>query len=219
MRTNNTSLIIEQLPLIIKQPLSFYINSGSNCSFSITATSLTPLNYKWYVDNIELVGSNSDTLHLTNITNNKTIYCKLSNLAGEIQSDIVSATIASSVGIVTQPISVDIDRFTSTTFNIYVSGTPPINYQWYGEDTLVSTETASSYTINNATFDLDDVYCVVSNKVNSVTSNKVYMHLYREPIILATSPNITATIGSSNTTVSVTAIGGQPITYQWYSEK
>jgi hypothetical protein len=216
IRSENISLIIDTLPTIKTQPKTVYINSGSNATFDITADSLTPLTYTWYEDNIPNQSSNTNAFTIQNITNTKTVYCKLSNLAGETQSNTVSAIIAESPTITIQPISVDIDQYTNTEFTIYVNGSPPFTFQWYSENILLDTETASSYKITNLTYDIDDIYCVVSNLVSSVTSNKVYAHLYKEPYLLGISPDLSAYIGS-NVTVSVTAGGGTPLVYQWYT--
>ena len=215
-KTDNVSLIIEQLPVITHQPITDYVIINSNAAYTISATSLTPIIYKWYVDDVEDPINTSNTLTVENITQNKTIYCKLSNLAGEIQSQTVSAVLATPPTIINQPISVEIDQYTNNTFEVFVDGTPPFNYQWYAENLIVNNQTLSGYTLTNLSFDIDDIYCVITNAVSSITSNKVYAHVFREPEISAITQDLTADYGT-NVLVSVTATGGLPLTYQWFS--
>jgi hypothetical protein len=215
--TDNVSLIIEQLPIITSQPITDYVIINSNATFTISATSLTPIYYKWFIDDVEDLINTSNSLTIENITQNKTVYCKLSNLAGEIQSQTVSASLATPPTITNQPISLDLDQYTNALFEVYVDGTPPFNYQWYAENLILNNQTLSSYTLTNLSYDIDDIYCVITNSVSTITSNKVYARIFREPNILAVTQNLTADAGTS-VSVAVTAIGGQPFTYQWYSE-
>ena len=216
IKTDIVSLLIEELPLITEQPITQYVLLASSATFTVSANSLTPIQYTWYLDGIASPASSSPTYTIPNITNTRSVYCKLSNIAGETQSSTVSAKNASPPIVTIQPISVLIDQYTSNTFTISADGTAPFTYQWYSENILIPNETLSSYTITNLPYDMDDIYCTITNDVSTVTSNSAYAHIFTYPQILSITSDFSATTGS-NVTVSLTAMGGQPITYQWYS--
>jgi len=54
-------------PTITRQPTDQSVSVGANASFSITASGLAPLIYRWHFNDTELVGATNRTLALTNV--------------------------------------------------------------------------------------------------------------------------------------------------------
>src|SRR6185436_13723290 len=74
--------------------------------------------------------------------------------------------------IVTQPEGQQGMWGKSATFSVVANGTPPLNFQWYHEGSVLSG--ATDYTLALTNLDLSaggNYYVVIRNTVNSVTSN------------------------------------------------
>ena len=88
----------------------------------------------------------------------------------------------SSPTIVEQPQSLTVDTGSTATFNISASGKPTPTYQWRFEGTALTGETNTSLVIN----DVQDINTgsydvVVTNDVNTVTSNVATLNVYYYP--------------------------------------
>ena len=119
--------------------------------------------------------------------------------------------------ITTQPLSATLPSGGSITLSVIASGSKPITYQWSKNNVAIKDATAATLTINSP-----GSYTVsVTNSSGSVTSAAAIMSA---PIVLV-APNITKqpvggtfqTLGSISLpfTLSVTASGSTPLTYQW----
>ena len=84
---------------IITQPQTQTVAQGSNVTFGVTATGLTPLSYQWYFNGNALIGRTSSTLTLTNVqaTNAGVYFVTVSNVAGTIRSAYAMLRIPSPV--------------------------------------------------------------------------------------------------------------------------
>lgn len=104
-----------------------------------------------------------------------------------------------------QPANSEICPGEEIIFSIDVTGTQPINYQWYNSSGMISGADGSSFTANNA----DTYYCIVTNDCSSVTSDNVTLNLKtlsQAPTLLTFSPD--AICANTVTLVTFTATGG-----------
>lgn len=71
----------------------------------------------------------------------------------------------------------------TATFTVVATGTDPLAYQWYRNDTLISGATAATYTTPSLTVDADNsrYHCVVSNEYGSVASNAAVLRVVPQP--------------------------------------
>ena len=109
-----------------------------------------------------------------------------------------------------------------------VGGSTPLSYQWYNNGALLSGQTNLTLTINPVLpgSASTNYYFVASNSFGSATSPAVSLIVYSTPTLFGKFP-ITYTnpitlygasrpsIMGSTPTFSVSAVGGQPLTYQW----
>lgn len=130
-------------PTISAQPTSVTINSGSTATFTVVATGSSPT-YQWYSGNtgtttqpISLATSNSYTTPA--LGSNKNYWVRVSNSAGNVNSNTVTATVTIPPVITNQPDSTAVIRGQSATLMVEATGTAP-SFQWYqgnsGDTTL-----------------------------------------------------------------------------------
>ena len=91
-------------------------------------------------------------------------------------------------------------------------------YQWRKEGTNIDGATLSDYTINPVgTNDAASYDCVVSgaSPCASVTSSSATLAVLQPPVI-TTQPYTLAAVPGGNAAFSVSAVGSEPLFYQWY---
>jgi hypothetical protein len=117
--------------------------------------------------------------------------------------------------IITQPTSINTNSNTTINFSVSSNGSYPITYNWYKENSLISSSVSNSlYIFNTQSENLGNYYCVISNLVGSVTSNTVQLSLNTLLSVVTLPSNFTLNLGQTlNTSISCT--GTTPITAQW----
>ena len=212
------SIIIAYVPpFTIIQPVGATIREGTDYTFSVGVIGSPPFTYRWYKNNLPIGYGTDKDLPIFDATLNDdaNYYCRISNNSYTIQSNTVKLNVLTPPVIVTQPTSINTNPSTTVFFNTSATGSDPIVYNWYKENTLVSSSVNNLlYVFNTQTTDLGNYYCVISNQVGSVTSNTVQLSL-NTPLVVVTLPsNITLNPGQTlNTSLSCT--GTTPITAQW----
>ena len=66
---------------------------------------------------------------------------------------------------------------------------PDLKYQWYKDDEEIEGATSSSYTIPTSASSIHEYYCVVTNNIHTLTSNKCTVLVYDPGMEIITEPN------------------------------
>jgi len=182
------------------------------------------LSYQWQkgTTNIANATSSSYTTQATTAGDNNTQYRVIvTNSAGNATSSAATLTVTSTpVGptITQQPANKSAAVGQTATFSVVASGTAPLSYQWQKGTTNIANATSSSYTTpvtvmgdNNSQFRV-----VVSNSVNSVTSNFATLTVTAPVAPTITQQPSDKTVSTGQTaTFTVVATGTAPLSYQW----
>ncbi|MEY2409469.1 MAG: hypothetical protein QOF48_2139, partial [Verrucomicrobiota bacterium] len=115
------------------------------------------------------------------------------------------------------PTNVTVSLDQVTTFNVGVTGTPPLAIQWLKNGTPISSATNATYVTPPMTSGDDGALftVVVTNEVNSVTSSPpAILSLLRSPAINGQPQNLVVTNGDS-AVFTVTFSSPEPATAQW----
>ncbi len=135
----------------------------------------------------------------------------------EVQVKYVAAATPPSVA--TGPQDQSIFTTQSATFSVVADGSPPFAYQWlYNNTTVLTNQTNSTLTINNAQLsDTGGYSVIVSNAFGSALSDTAELTVTTPtaPIIVTQPQGLTVLPGQS-TSFNVVAGGSAPFTYQWY---
>ena len=122
--------------------------------------------------------------------------------------------------ITSQPVSRTNDAFTTATFRVRAGGTAPLSYQWRRGDVNlsnlgnVSGANTPSLTLSNLLGSDTDNYSVTVSNPYGVVTSLVARLTVAEPIITRQPVSRTVSPGQS-VTLSVTAAGTAPLSYQW----
>ena len=226
IRLSNIVSAGSQPPSIANQPLSQTVMAGQSVTFSVTAFGTLPLVYEWFKNGNPISGADSSNLSLSNVQQSDagTYSVLVSNgtkpnalSSGAI---LVVSALPVAPSINTQPKSQTVTAGQSATFGVTASGTPPLSYQWYKNGTAIAGATALSYTLSNVQAANAGTYTVaVSNGTfPNDTSLGAVLTVSALPVApsISVQPKSNTVTAGQNDTLSVTATGTAPLSYQWY---
>ena len=165
-------------PFIVIPPASTNVTVGSTASFSVLAGGDAPLGFQWQFNGTNLPGANSSTLTLASVSLDQAgpYDVIVSNGSGTpVTSSTATLTVTAAPeppAITNQPQSQVALVGDSVTFNVGVSGTPPLTYHWrFNGTNNPGSPNAAFYTLSSLTTNQSGPYdVVVSNSVGAVTS-------------------------------------------------
>jgi ELWxxDGT repeat protein len=234
--TSNSTLltVVDELaaPQITAQPASQNVLVGSTAVFVATVSGTAPLSYQWRRNGADIIGANTPTLTLNNVTalNNGSYTLVVTNRAGTATSEPAAlvVTLGTPVDLPPQitapPASITVPAGNAAGFAVSVSGTGPYTYQWYQNgQAITGNANGPSYTVSAVSSANAGQYTVrVSNSVASVLSAAATLTVTSAagsatpmPPVLVADPiglSLPAGVGA---TFAVAATGTAPFAYQW----
>jgi YVTN family beta-propeller protein len=212
----------ESPPTITTQPASQTIGYGQSATLTVEATSPSPLSYQWYQGrsgdtSTPISGATSNSFTTPPLTLTTDYWVLVSNIAGPANSNTATITITQPF-VTSQPANQTIEFQQTATLSVTATGALPLSYQWYqGQSGNTSMPmrgaTGSSYTTPPLTL-TTNYWVLVSNIAGPANSNTATVNV-TQPII-TTQPVNQRITAMQTTTLSVSAIGVQPLSYQWY---
>ena len=219
---------------IVAQPVSSTVCSGSDATFTITASG-SGVNYQWQVSTaggafMDIPGATSATLTLPGVTaaqdgNQYQVVLTNPTCSTPSNSSIVTLTVNALPAITTQPASASVCAGSAQTFTAAATGTG-VAYQWQvqnngtGAFVNIPGETSGTLTLTGISSASDgNVYQLVATGTcaPAATSNAAVLTVI-SPSTISTQPSVSGpSCAGSDVTLTVTATsGGAPsINYQW----
>lgn len=188
VNTSGESLKLPTLNTSYPKDVSVTYTSSKSASATFTAAIATdgvPASYKyqWYVDGSAVSGATSSSYTISNIKTacTRSVYCKVTNKAGSVNTRIATLTATLNKYVPTlnsaypadASLSYDAGGSVSNTFKVVIStaGEPAsYTYQWYVNGSTVSGATSSTYTRSFSSAGTYTAYCKVTNAAGTVTS-------------------------------------------------
>jgi len=204
-------------PVIISNPISQTLASGSQLNLSVTVSG--NVNYQWQLNGVNISGATQSSLTVPAATsaNAGSYTCFISNSAGSVTSDPAVITIVNPPVITLSPPSKQsVAIGSNVTLSVTVSGSTVSNYQWLFNGVSIFGATSPTLSLNSVTTANAGTYtCVVSNIAGSITSTPSVLSVTATaPAILANPISQTTTLGST-VVFSVKASSNAPLSYQW----
>ncbi len=119
--------------------------------------------------------------------------------------------------IVSQPTNQTVIAGATATFRVVATGSSPLSYQWFFNQTSVLTgATNATLTLNNVRLGSAGGYSVVvTNLAGTVTSSVATLTVLLPPSIVSQPTNQTVIAGAT-ASFQVVAAGSSPLSYQWF---
>ena len=228
----NPDGLVCNAPAISTQPASQSISLGTQATLTVGATGTGPLTYQWYVGNAGTTatptGTNSPNFN-PSPTSTTSYWVRVSNSCNGVQkSDSNTAVVTVTCNAPSAPAPIasptSIAAGQSSTLSESPTGSGPFTYQWYSGNSGQTGNPIGGATSNN------------SISVSPSATTSYWVRVTGQCAPPADSPATTVTVnpcvppaastpfaspGSINTgqssTISVSASGTGPFTYQWYS--
>jgi hypothetical protein len=185
--TATTTVSGTSTPTITSQPVSATVMASGSATFGVTASGSAPLSYQWQKNGAIIAGATSasyTTPATSTVDSGSNYRVVVSNNVSSVTSSAAMLTVnapAVAPTITTQPANLTVIVPATATFNVTVSGTAPLSYQWQKNGVTIPGATSASYTMPaTSTGDSGSSYrVVVSNIVSSVTSSAAMLTVNR----------------------------------------
>ena len=159
---------------ILEQPQNLERIANQTAVFSVTAGGTGPLRFQWQFESQDLTDETNATLTLPNVQPSQAgLYrVRVSNVIRTATSDAAQLTVITPPAITTQPQSRTHFAGTSASLVAAASGTLPLHYQWFfNESTLLAGETSPVLALTNLQQSQSGQYTLlVTNNGGSITS-------------------------------------------------
>ena len=213
-------------PAVTTNPADQSVVEGATATFTVVATGTAPLTYQWRRDLVAISGATSATLTLTGVklADVGSYSVLISNAIGSIASGAAQLTVTALTtppSITTQPVSQTIPPGNTATFTVVATGASPLAYQWRKNGTAIAGATASTLTIRSTSVADNGAYTVVvTNSIGTVTSSAANLSVDSGVVAPAITTQPVAQVANvgGNVTLSVTATGTAPLSYQWFKD-
>ncbi|MAE32297.1 MAG: hypothetical protein CMO43_12050, partial [Verrucomicrobiales bacterium] len=211
------TLTVESPPTITALAESMSLVEGDSVELLVTAVGTAPITYQWSKGGVALAGATGSTLSLSNVAPSDADDYKVavSNGAGRVESDLITVTVAQPASIVSQPEGGQAVLGETFTLSVVAAGTEPLIYKWYRDGELIFGAGLASLTLADlGAIDSGTYRVAVQNLAGTVESDLVNLSVETPPEITQQPASLDVAVGG-DITLSVAAIGSEPLAYQW----
>jgi hypothetical protein len=205
-------------PQISSQPANTSGAMGSNATFTVQAIGTPPFSYQWYFNSAIVTGATNSALTLTNLqpTQGGGYYVIVSNPGGSVTSSIATLTLTGPPAIISQPQGASVSAGSNVTFTVGAVGTATLNYEWRLYGTNIGAPNSSTLALANVqNANAGDYTVVVANSLGSATSAVATLTVTPALPQFTLQPQSQTIAAGENASFTATAIGTDPISYQW----
>lgn len=216
--SDDAELVLVSPPTFTQNPVRTEVTRGQTASLSVQASGIQPITYQWRLNGTAISGATNPTLTIPNAqpANAGSYSCQAVNPHGITISSSATLVVYDPLVITKQPVNLTANVGTTPIFSVTASGAAPITYQWFKEGAILLTnQVYSTCRFTNVQLSQAGIYYVeISNPAGTVTSEQVVLTVLYPPAITQ-QPQVTAVDEGEDATFSVTAVGRQPLSYQW----
>ena len=211
------TLTIGVPPSIAQQPSNLSVVQGQSATFSVLGTGDTPLSYQWWFNGTAIGGATASSFTLPSATAASAgdYGAVITNSYGSVTSMVATLTVLVPPSVLSQPTNQTVGPGGTVSFQVTVTGSAPLNYQWWFDGTNAMSGGTNALTITNASPVQAGAYSVlITNAAGAVTSIVATLTIGMPPAITQ-PPTSLAVIQGWSATFTVAATGDTPLGYQW----
>ena len=168
----NAVLTLQIPATITQQPQGTNVGPGTTVTFSVSASSSTPITYQWRFNDVDIPGATGRSLTLANVQEEiaGNYLVVVTDGIGSIRSDIALLGVIIPLSFVQEPLSQAMVEGGSVTFSSEIrGGPPPFGYEWRKVSTPIASNQLSVlktfYTLTNLQSDAAGGYRLVVRNV------------------------------------------------------
>jgi hypothetical protein len=161
------------LPAINLAPQGQNVSQGASVTFSVLASSASPLTYQWLKNGLPISGAYFPTYTIPSVqaTDAGAYSVVVANFAGAVVTPAAPLTLNPPPAITAQPQNLTLAPGAAAVFSVTASGLPPLSYQWYFNGAAIAGATDAVYAKGNVQLtDAGSYSVVVSDPFGSVSS-------------------------------------------------
>jgi hypothetical protein len=212
-------------PLIMSQPASQRVCTGSALSLSVTAFYAS--SYQWNLNGTPIPGatSSSYTVSSAQSANAGNYSVTVTNALGSVTSSIAAIQVGTT-SILSNPASITLTATQTGLFSVSGQGLGTISYQWYQipsgstAGVAISGATSSNYTTPpvDTAYNGDQYYATVTDACGTLTSTNATLTVNagNAPPTITTQPVGQTVTPGGTASFTVVASGTPTLSYQWY---
>jgi hypothetical protein len=205
-------------PTITTPPQGANITGGQSATLTVVAGGTGPHTYQWFANGAKIDGATSQSLSVTpDVTT--TYHVVVTGTCGNISSSTATINVCHPPRITRQPVGASINAGQQVTLSVDASGTAPLTYTLLDQDNnQIGSGASNSFTFFAAipAGGTRRYRIQVSGGCGSpVVSSEVTISVCAPPAI-SQQPQSVSIVEGDSTTLSVTATGSEPLSYQWY---
>jgi hypothetical protein len=220
-----TTTITLSAPVIMSQPASQRVCTGSGLSLSVTASYAS--SYQWNLNGASIPGATSSSYAVSSAqsANAGNYTVTVTNALGSVNSSVAAVQVGTT-SILSNPASITLTATQTGLFSVSGQGLGSISYQWYqipsgssaGE--VITGATSSNYTTPpvDTTYNGDQYYATVTDSCGTLTSTNATLTVNagNAPPTITTQPVGQTVAAGGTASFSVVASGTPTLSYQWY---
>lgn len=130
--SSNATLTVRIPATILQQPSSQAVDPGATVTFTVTATSSSPMTYQWRFNDQDIPGATGSSLTLAHVQDAQSgnYQVIVTDSIGSVASDVALLTVLSSVEILNAPVNLSVVEGGTAVFSVETTGALPIGYRW-----------------------------------------------------------------------------------------
>jgi N-acetylneuraminic acid mutarotase len=218
-------LTLNDVPAIAGQPAGVTVAQGGSATFSVNATGMGALSYRWRKGGQPIAGAiaASYTVPVAVAADAGSYDCVVTSTVNgnAITATSSAATLAVNTVpvITTQPVGLTATQGAPVTFTVAATSTGALSYQWRHGGLPIPTANDASLTLAGVTVaDAGNYDCVITSTLNGTTigttSTMATLVVNSTPLITGQPVGMTVTAGSP-ASFTVTSGNAGTVTYQW----
>jgi hypothetical protein len=166
-------------PTVATQPVGDTLCEGQTLTLTASGTGSNLL-HQWFKDSTAIPGARAQqyTVNAVTAADAGTYYARITNACGDVLTDAVDVVVNTPPSITEDPSDVALYDDETLTLTVTASGSGPLEYQWYKNDTAIAGATSSTYTKTPTTGgDQGSYSVVVSNECGSDSSDAAVVNI------------------------------------------
>jgi hypothetical protein len=213
----SAALGVNPITVITSQPVSATQCVGTQATFTVTATGSGILSFQWKKNGVNIVGANSSSLILNNIsaTDAADYTVDVVGACGTLASAAAVLVVNPTTSITSQPTPAIHCVGSQAVFSVNAAGTGILNYQWKKNGVNIAGANSSTLTISNlTTADAGDYTVEVLGSCGVLTSNAASL-VVNALTAISQQPVGAINCAGTGLTLNVLASGTGTLSYQW----